>query len=47
MAGVDFLTVKELMEHKAITMMLWYMHLSRDHQQRAVRAFERVGETIQ
>jgi integrase len=46
MARVDFPTVKELMAHKDITMTLRYTHLSSDHEQRAVRTLERVGDKV-
>lgn len=38
MAGIDLLTVKELMGHKSITMTLRYAHLSPDHKRKAVEA---------
>jgi integrase len=44
MAGVDFPTVKELMDHKDITMRLRHTHLSSDYKQHAVRTFARLGE---
>src|SRR5262245_13866638 len=43
-AGVDFPTVKELMNPKDITMTLRYTHLSNDHKQCAVRTLERVED---
>src|SRR5215831_11323610 len=43
-AGVDFPTVKELMDHKDITMTLRYTHLSSDHS--AVRTLERVEDKV-
>jgi hypothetical protein len=46
MAGVDFPTVKELMDHKDITMTLQCTHLSSHHKQRAVRTCERVGDRV-
>jgi len=36
MKGVDILTVKELMRHRAIKMTLRYAHLSRDHKRKAI-----------
>ena len=36
MGGLDLTTVKELMDHKDITMTLRYAHLSDEHKQRAV-----------
>jgi len=38
MAGVDLITIKELMGHKAIEMTLRYAHLSPDHKSRAVNS---------
>src|SRR5262245_41560471 len=46
MAGVDSPTVKELLDHKEITMTLRYTPLSSDHKQCAVRTLERVGEKV-
>ncbi len=46
MAGVDFPTVRELMDHKDITMLLRYTHLSSDHKQRAIKMLERVGDKV-
>jgi len=40
MAGVDLLTVKELLGHKGIEMTLRYSHLSCDHKKRAVKALD-------
>jgi hypothetical protein len=36
MAGVDLLTIKELMRHKTMTMTLRYAHLSPDHTRSAI-----------
>jgi site-specific recombinase XerD len=36
MAGVDIVTVKELLGHKSLTMTLRYAHLSQGHKSRAV-----------
>jgi len=44
MAGVDFPTVKELMDHKDITMTLRPTSLPSDDKQHAVRTFARLGE---
>jgi site-specific recombinase XerD len=44
MAGVDFPTVKELMDHKDITMALRHTHLSSDYKPHAVGTLARVGE---
>jgi integrase len=46
MAGVDFPTVKELMDHTDITMTLRYTHCSSDHKQCVVRMLERVREKV-
>ena len=46
MAGVDFPTVQELMDHEDITMTLRYTHLSSDHKQCAVRTLERVEDKV-
>jgi integrase len=43
MAGVDFPTVKELMDHKDITMTLRHTHLSGDYKQYAVRRLDGLG----
>ncbi|MBK7142036.1 MAG: site-specific integrase [bacterium] len=40
MAGVDLLTVKELMGHKSITMTLRYAHLSPDHKRKAIESLD-------
>ena len=46
MAGVDFATVQELMDHKDITMTRRHTHFSSAHKQRAVRTPERVGKKV-
>jgi len=46
MAGVDFPTVQELMDHKDITLTRRCTHLSSAHKQCAVRMFERVGDNV-
>ena len=42
MAGVDLMTVKELLGHKTIEMTLRYSHLAPDHKMRAVNILDRV-----
>jgi len=44
MAGVDLLTVKELLGHKTIEMTLRYSHLSGEHKMNAVQELDRIGE---
>ena len=44
MSEVDLPTVKELLEHKDISMTLRYTHLSTDHKQQAVHRLEHFGE---
>jgi hypothetical protein len=41
MAGVDSLTIKELMGHTTLTMILRYAHLSPSHVGRAVEVLSR------
>ena len=43
MAGVDFPTVQELMDHQDITMTLRYTFLSSNFKQHAVRTLARAG----
>lgn len=43
MAGVDLVTVKELLGHKRIEMTLRYSHLSCDHKKRAVKVLENLN----
>jgi integrase len=40
MAGVDLMTVKELLGHKSLTMTERYSHLSPDHKARAVKVLD-------
>ena len=40
MAGVDIMTVKELLGHKTLAMTLRYAHLAPSHKVRAVEALE-------
>ena len=42
MAGVDLMTVKELLGHKTIEMTLRYAHLAPDHKMRAVNILDQV-----
>jgi site-specific recombinase XerC len=41
MAGVDLVTVKELLGHKSIDMTMRYSHLSQDHKRKAVELLDR------
>jgi integrase len=41
MAGVDLVTVKELLGHKSINMTMRYSHLSQDHKRKAVELLDR------
>ncbi len=43
MAGVDLLTVKELLGHKTMAMTLRYAHLSCNHKKQAVKALDNLG----
>lgn len=43
MAGVDLLTVKELLGHKTIEMTLRYSHLSGEHKMKAVQAIDGIS----
>ncbi|MCK5613198.1 site-specific integrase [Candidatus Pacearchaeota archaeon] len=43
MAGVDLLTVKELLGHKTIEMTLRYSHLSGEHKMKAVQTLEKIN----
>lgn len=43
MAGVDLLTVKELLGHKTIEMTLRYSHLSGEHKAKAVQVLDILG----
>ncbi|MBI5588739.1 MAG: tyrosine-type recombinase/integrase, partial [Deltaproteobacteria bacterium] len=40
MAGVDIVTVKEILGHKTMTMTLRYAHLAPSHKKKAVEALE-------
>ena len=40
MAGVDIMTVKELLGHKTLAMTLRYSHLAPEHSSRAVRVLD-------
>ena len=40
MAGVDIVTVKELLGHKSLTMTLRYAHLAPSHKVKAMRVLE-------
>ena len=40
MAGVDVMTVKELLGHASITMTMRYAHLAPDHRLRAVKTLD-------
>lgn len=44
MAGVDLMTVKELLGHKTLSMTLRYSHLSCQHKQRAVQSLNLTGD---
>jgi integrase len=46
MAGVDLVTVKELMGHKDLTMTLRYAHLGPDHKARAINILDRVMSQV-
>jgi site-specific recombinase XerD len=47
MAGVDIMTVKELLGHKTLAMTLRYSHLSPAHKTRAVNVLDRTQKTFQ
>jgi len=40
MAGVDLVTVKEIMRHKSIEMTMRYAHLSPEHKKSAIDSLE-------
>jgi site-specific recombinase XerD len=42
MAGVDLMTVKELLGHKTIEMTLRYAYLAPDHKMRAVNILDQI-----
>jgi integrase len=42
MAGVDLMTIKELLGHKTLEMTLRYAHLAPDHKMRAVKILDQV-----
>lgn len=44
MAGIDIITVKELLGHKSLTMTLRYAHLAPSHKVKAVEMLEMVLE---
>ncbi len=46
MAGIDLMTVKELLGHKTIEMTLRYAHLAPDHKMRAVNILDQVMSQI-
>ena len=46
-SGVDLITVKELLGHRTLDMVLRYAHLSQSHLQNAVKILETVGTNLQ
>ena len=40
MAGVDLITVKELLGHASLTMTMRYAHLAPDHRMRAIKTLD-------
>jgi len=42
MAGVDIMTVKELLGHKSLTMTMRYSHLSPEHKSKAIDVLTQV-----
>ena len=45
MAGVDLMTVKELLGHASITMTMRYAHLAPDHRSRAIKTLDSAYQT--
>ena len=46
MAGIDLNTIRELLGHKSMAMVLRYAHLSKDHTARAVETLDTRMDTI-
>ena len=47
MAGVDLVSVKELLGHKSLTMTMRYSHLSHGHKRKAVNVLDKVLSNVQ
>jgi integrase len=47
MAGVDLVSVKELLGHKSLTMTMRYSHLSHGHKSKAVNVLDKVLSNVQ
>ena len=45
MSGVDLTTIKELLNHKSLTMTLRYAHLAPSHKVKAVEALDEVEKS--
>ncbi len=45
MAGVDVMTVKELLGHATLTMTMRYSHLAPDHRMRAIKTLDSAYQT--
>jgi site-specific recombinase XerD len=45
MAGVDLMTVKELLGHASLTMTMRYSHLAPDHRMRAIKTLDTTYQT--